>query len=197
MLVKGYPQRLTFTVQKGPRGLIDALCTSLNIPADHFVQAEFSGSVDIINKLGGITVTIDNPIRDTWTGLSIAKTGAVQLDGTQALALVRSRQAELLVDGKWISETEGADARATWGAKVMLSLIEKAKSRAWNPVELQSLLWTLTGAITTDSGTGLFDLARLRSVAGQLTELPYGATSVAGPPTQAHPVEITGATKRQ
>lgn len=196
VLVKGYPQRLTFTLQKGPQGLVDALCTSLNIPADHFVQVEFSGFVDIINKLGGITVTIDDPIRDTWTGLSIAKTGEVTLNGTQALALVRSRQGELLVDGKWIPETDGADARATWGAKVMLALIKKAKSRAWNPVELQRLLWTLTGAITTDSDTGLFDLAGLRSVGGPMTELPYGATTITGPPTQAHPVEITGATKK-
>lgn len=105
---------------------------------------------------------------------------AVQLDGQAALALVRSRTAEELVAGAWAPASDGADQRAKWGGVVMTTIVAKATSQSKNPIRLQNLLWELSGALTTDVGTSLFDLATLSSSGASPTELPHQTSTYAG-----------------
>lgn len=180
LIVNDAPVRAALAMQKAPQGLIDGLCTTLRIPADHFVQIDFGGFVSIVDELGGITVDLPHPIRDPMTGLNVPKAGHIHLDGQAALALVRSRTAEELINGMWVSTGDGADRRAKWGGVVMSTVVAKAKTEATNPLVLQSLLWTLSGALTTDSGTGLFDLPSLSSAGGDPIELPHQKSTYAG-----------------
>ena len=180
LLVNKAPVRAALAMQKSPQGLIDGLCTTLKIPADHFVQVDFGGFVSVVDELGGITVDLPHPIRDPMTGLDVPKAGHVHLDGQAALALVRSRTGEELIDGTWVPTSDGADQRAKWGGVVMSAVVAKAKSKSTNPFVLQSLLWTLSAALTTDPGTGLFHLATLSSTGGSPTELPHQKSTYAG-----------------
>ncbi|PRZ42050.1 LytR family transcriptional attenuator [Antricoccus suffuscus] len=194
LIVDKAPVRATLAMQKGPQGLIDGLCTTLRIPADHFVQIDFGGFVAVVDDLGGIDVNLPHPIRDPITGLDVPKAGEVHLDGQTALALVRSRTAEELINGAWVPTSDGPDQRAKWGGVVMSKVVAKATSKAKNPLVLQGLLWTLTGALTTDSGTGLFDLTRLSSASGNPTELPHQKSTYAGTDIASRAVQPDGST---
>ncbi len=59
--------------------------------------------------VGGVGVSLDAPVRDTYTGLDLPA-GTQVLDGVSALAAVRSRHTEVLTDATWttLSEADGA-----------------------------------------------------------------------------------------
>ena len=58
----------------------------------------------LVDGLGGITIEFEHPARDTESGLFVTETGPVELDGEQALAYVRSRHYEELIDGQWVED---------------------------------------------------------------------------------------------
>lgn len=178
--VAGKIERLTLTLQDGPQSLVDGLCNSLGIAGDHFLSITMAGFADVVDALGGVSVALPHAIRDPSAGLAIMSTGSVHLDGRTALALVRSRNPQQLIDGRWLGSDPdvGAAARTKWAGMVFAALRAKAKG-VRNPLRLQALAWTATGAITTDSHTGLDDLRALRSFNGSVIDLPttsLGAT---------------------
>jgi anionic cell wall polymer biosynthesis LytR-Cps2A-Psr (LCP) family protein len=38
------------------------------IPINHFIQVDFAGFIDIVDSLGGVTLFLDEPIRDAYAG---------------------------------------------------------------------------------------------------------------------------------
>jgi LCP family protein required for cell wall assembly len=70
------------------------------IEVDHFARIDFSGFADIIDALGGVDVCVDNPVRDAKAQLDLPA-GCTHVNGTQALAWVRTRHTEEYVDGEW------------------------------------------------------------------------------------------------
>jgi LCP family protein required for cell wall assembly len=70
------------------------------IRVDHFARIDFSGFKRVIDALGGVEICVDNPVRDAKSFLDLPA-GCSQADGFQALAWVRSRRTEELVDGAW------------------------------------------------------------------------------------------------
>jgi LCP family protein required for cell wall assembly len=157
----GRLSRLALTLLDGPQQLIDAVCATLRVAVQHLVLIDFDGFVDLIDALGGVTVAIPRPIRDSHTGLDLESPGRQRLDGVAALALVRSRQAELLIDGAWKPEPDGAVARAVRAAVVLKAARRAAMGRAWNLAAVNRAMWTAADHITTDGATGLSDLALL------------------------------------
>lgn len=70
------------------------------IEIDHFARVDFSGFQRVIDSLGGVQICVENPVRDAQSFLDLPA-GCSQADGFQALAWVRSRRTEELVDGTW------------------------------------------------------------------------------------------------
>lgn len=70
------------------------------IEVDHFARIDFSGFQRVIDALGGIQICFDHSVRDSKSGLSLPA-GCTNATGAQALAWVRSRSTEELVDGEW------------------------------------------------------------------------------------------------
>lgn len=169
----GEIDRLTLTLQLGPQAVVDSLCNTLNVAVTRFVEITMAGFAHVVDTVGGVTVTIPYPIRDAFTGLNITRTGQVHLNGTQALALVRSRTPQQLIRGRWVgaSEPAGAADRTRWAGTVFTALQHKAKNAVPDPFAMQSLAWAGTGALTTDNHTGLTDLFGLRG-AGAITDVP-------------------------
>ena len=169
----GEVDRLTLTLLSGPQATVDALCNTLGVAVTRFVEITMAGFARIVDAVGGLTVAIPHPIRDAGSGLYISRSGRVHVNGTQALALVRSRTPQQLIDGHWTgtSEVAGAADRTRWAGLVFAALQHKARAQVPDPVGMQSLAWAATGALTTDSHTGLSDLLGLRG-AGAVTDVP-------------------------
>ncbi|NNG37149.1 LCP family protein [Nakamurella aerolata] len=166
--------RVALALQDGPQGLADGICNTLGVAVTDMAIVNFRTFAAAVDAVGGVPVTLPTPIRDRATGLEIGDAGPRTLDGVQALALVRSRQAELLVKGRWVAESDavGAQQRADWGGAVLSAFAGRAKSAVGNPVVAQRLAWTLSGGLQVSSGLGLADLIQLRGVDPRVPVLP-------------------------
>jgi LCP family protein required for cell wall assembly len=172
---QGGLERAALTLDSGgPQELVDGLCTTLGVGVGHFAMLTRAGFADIVDAAGGITVRVPTPVRDPSVGLMIDRTGAVHLDGAQALALVRSRHPQYLRDGVWIRlrEHAGARARARNAGEVFAALRRAGSDLRENPLRLQRVLWDVTGNLTVDRGTGLTDLLGLLHGSARLQVLP-------------------------
>ncbi len=63
----------------------------LGLDIQYRVHVDWAALVQIVDGLGGITVTLDEDIEDTWTNTFIKAGEPVMLNGEQALGLARAR----------------------------------------------------------------------------------------------------------
>ena len=172
---QGGLERAALTLDSGgPQALADGLCSTLGVGVGHLAMLTRTGFADIVDATGGVTVHLRTPVRDPSVGLELDETGDVHLDGTQALALVRSRHPQYLRGGSWtrLGEHAGARARARNAGTVFTALRHAAGELKWNPLRLQRVLWAVSGDVTVDNGTDLSDLVGLLHGAGRLHVLP-------------------------
>jgi len=73
----------------GPSGAINAVKSLTGIDVNHYITMEFTGFEQIVNAVGGVPIHLNEPINDPHSGYLPA--GDLNLDGWQALVLVRSR----------------------------------------------------------------------------------------------------------
>ncbi|OJX38087.1 MAG: hypothetical protein BGO78_08625 [Chloroflexi bacterium 44-23] len=73
-------------VQKGsgPYAAMDTVRQNFGVTIDYFARIRFNGLKEIVNAMGGITLTLDEP-------MSGYEAGQITLDGDQALAFARDR----------------------------------------------------------------------------------------------------------
>ncbi|MDH6143361.1 LCP family protein required for cell wall assembly [Kitasatospora sp. GP30] len=110
---------------------------------NHFVEIDFSGFASFIDAIGGATVTTTVNIHDKESGLNLPA-GTNHLNGTQALAFVRTRH----------GVGDGSDlGRIELQKQMVKSIVKQVSSIGLfgNPVKLYSVGDTLTKSITTDS----------------------------------------------
>jgi LCP family protein required for cell wall assembly len=74
----------------GPACAVKTVEAMTGIRMDHYVEIDFSGFKDLVNALGGVTVTTTEPIHDPDSHLSLPK-GTHHLNGEQSLGFVRTR----------------------------------------------------------------------------------------------------------
>lgn len=177
----GAPTRLALTLLDGVQQTVDALCRTLKVGVNHVVMIDGAGVTDTVNARGGVTVTLDHPVRDAQAALALPA-GTQRLDGTQALALVRSRHPEQNVGGTWrtADEATGAAWRASWSATVFTNLQNQLASAG--PSTLAKVAWTVSGDLTVDSGMGppqFIELARAASSPKTLPIRTMGGLAVA------------------
>jgi hypothetical protein len=95
------------------------------------------------------------------SGLSIAQTGCQVLDGAQALSLSRSRYFQYYSDGEWHSDLSSDLGRIQRQNLVIAAALDKAKSSAYNPLRLNSLLTSVVHDFSKDNGLSPDDLFSL------------------------------------
>ncbi|MER8183728.1 LCP family protein [Kitasatospora sp. NPDC094015] len=125
---------------------------------DHFVQIDFAGFADLIDTIGGVTVTTSVAISDQDSGLKLPA-GTTHLNGDQALAFVRTRH----------GVGDGSDLGRIELQKQMVKSIMKQVGGAGittNPAKLWATADKLTSSVTTDS-----DLGSVSALAGLVTTL--------------------------
>ncbi|MGK7378669.1 LCP family protein [Planococcus sp. 1R117A] len=80
---------------EGPRSTIDTVENLLEVPVDYYVRMNFDAFIDVVDALGGIEVTVPYDLKeqdenDKKDAIEL-KAGLQTLNGSQALALARTR----------------------------------------------------------------------------------------------------------
>jgi anionic cell wall polymer biosynthesis LytR-Cps2A-Psr (LCP) family protein len=113
-----------------------------------------------VDAVGGIDVTFANPSRDTASGLVIEEAGTHHLDGTQALAYVRSRHFEELKDGVWVEDPLSDLGRVARQRAFLASLLTEVTSTK-NPFKLSSITDAMAVGMKIDDAMSFLDALRL------------------------------------
>ncbi|MEN8114018.1 MAG: LCP family protein [Actinomycetota bacterium] len=137
------------------------------IKVDNVAIFDFEGFEQIIDGVGGVEICADYPMRDRRAELDFPG-GCVNADGAMALAWVRSRHTQQLVDGSWRSVPGTGDLmRNQHQQDVIIELAKKLKTFD-SPSDLAAKVEELSNAFTVDEGLGLADAI---SLAWSLREL--------------------------
>ncbi|MGW7247895.1 LCP family protein [Streptomyces decoyicus] len=76
----------------GPQLLVRTVEYNTGLHIDHYAEIGFTGFANIVDAMGGVEMNLDKGFTDKWSGADF-QTGKQTLDGTQALAYVRTRHA--------------------------------------------------------------------------------------------------------
>ncbi len=144
----------------GPKRLILTIQQSLGIPIHHYLEVDFVSFAKLVDSLGGVTIDFPNPAFDTHSGLDVAQSGAVELDGAQALAFVRSRHYTEVINGKNRTDPTGDLGRVTRQQQFLTAVLSKL-GESKNPVSLARAANSASGGLRIDDTIGLLDAARL------------------------------------
>jgi LCP family protein required for cell wall assembly len=83
--------KIDAALYEGPSQLVAAIEQDFAIPIQHFVELNFETFANVVNALGGVKMYFPMPVFDAYSGLNQLATGCIQLNGTQALQVVRAR----------------------------------------------------------------------------------------------------------
>ena len=126
------------------------------IPVDHLARVDFDGFSQVVNTMGGIRVCVDHPRRDLKSHLDLPTTGCQHLDGEEALAWVRSRHPEELVNGDW-RPLGGSDfGRQERQQDVLFQMAAKAATFT-SPTSLSKRLSAVASSVRLDTSWSLSD----------------------------------------
>jgi len=130
------------------------------IKVDNFAIFTFDGFSEVIDGVGGIEICTEYPMRDKKSFLDIPG-GCINADGATALAWVRSRHTQQLVDGKWRSVPGASDlTRNQHQQDVLIQLAKKLRDFD-SPSDLAAKIEDLSHAFTVDDGLGISDAISL------------------------------------
>ena len=178
----GEKGRINSTFAAGPANLITAV-EQLGIPVDHYMEINFVSFAELVDAVGGITVDFPNPARDESSGLYVDEAGPNRLDGSEALAYVRSRHYTELVDGQWVTDPT-ADLGRTVRQRAFLTSLMHELSGERNPISLFRIPGALSGGMKLDTTLGYLDALSLvwdmRDFSPETVELPVTPRTTSG-----------------
>lgn len=145
----------------GPGTLVQTVEQDFHIPINAFVSVNFNGVLKLTQALGGINVYFPFPSKDKMSGLS-QNAGCQLLNGTQALALARSRFFYYYENGKWQYDDTGEFGRIHRQHTVIRAMISKAESSMLgNPLALNRFIGTAVHDVSISRGLSFSQLVRL------------------------------------
>ncbi|GAA3487159.1 MULTISPECIES: LCP family protein [Streptomyces] len=130
----------------GPVCAVKTVERLANIRMDHYLEVDFSGFKQIIDELGGVSLTTTRAINDPKSKLELAA-GTHRLTGEQSLGLVRTR--------KTVGDSSDL-GRIQLQQAFVKALMEQVKEVGVfsSPKKMYNLADTATRTVTTDSGLG-------------------------------------------
>ncbi|MER5179592.1 LCP family protein [Streptomyces sp. NPDC002896] len=143
----------------GPVCAVKTVEQLTDVRMDHYIEIDFAGFADLVDALGGVTVTTKEDIDDDKSHLHLAA-GTHHLDGTKALALARTRHG--IGDGSDLG-------RIGLQQQLIKAMLEEATASdlLTSPTRLYDVADAVTGSLTTD--TGLDSLGELMGLADALS----------------------------
>lgn len=141
----------------GPACIVQTISTLTDIPIHHYMEVDLAGFVDVVDAIGGVSLYLDQPMRDRYAGLDLPS-GCVTLDGMTGLSFVRARK---------IDSDFGRMARQQRFAKEVVAQAVSVDTLV-NVPRLLSLVDAAAGSVQTDQG---FDLRKMQRLAFSLRDL--------------------------
>jgi LCP family protein required for cell wall assembly len=140
----------------GPELLTVAVEDFTGVQVDHFVLFDFEGFKAIIDRVGGVEICVENPVRDSKTDPDLdLPAGCTVADGPMTLSWVRSRHTRELVDGIWRSMANVSDlTRNERQQELLLEALGRLKSFR-SMAEFGAVIEDLAGTFTIDEGLSL------------------------------------------
>ncbi|WP_411091098.1 LCP family protein [Streptomyces sp. 049-1] len=142
--------------QAGPACVVKTVEKMSGVRMDHYMEIDFAGFKGLVDAIGGVPVTVEEPIKDPASGLDLSA-GTHTLDGTESLAFVRTRH----------GVGDGSDlGRIGLQQQFLIALLSEVKKQdlLGSPTKTYKIADSLTTALTTDSElaslTSLADFAR-------------------------------------
>jgi len=127
---------------------------------DHYMEIGFLGVVNVVDAVGGVHLCLDAPVKDSHSGADLPA-GCQNLNGTQSLALIRTRYS-----------LANSDISRMANQQKFVAALAKSAMRPGvelNPFTLYPFLNSALGAIAVDDGSGLSDLVSMARKVGPIT----------------------------
>ena len=161
----GTSRRINIAVEQGGAPLlIKTIGETFGIPINHYVQVDFASFRGLVDAIDGVPVYIPRPARDAQTGLDFPDPGCHMLSADEALAYVRSRHYQELIDGRWVEDARSDLGRIARQQDFIRRALSRAIDRgARNPGTLDQLIDVGLSGVTVDSeltAGDIFDLGR-------------------------------------
>jgi LCP family protein required for cell wall assembly len=161
--------KIDAALYQGPDQLIAAIEEDFGIPIQHFVELNFDSFINVVQALGGIKMYFPEPVYDAYSGLNVQTTGCLQLNGTQALQVVRARHVQYKGPGVttddpsyWPQEAQSDIARIRRDHEFLRVLATAVKAKGLsNPITDQQLISGVAGQLTVDAGFSASDMISL------------------------------------
>jgi LCP family protein required for cell wall assembly len=172
-----------------PSLLVATILQNFHIPINHFVEVNFLGLQNMVNAIGGVHLDFKYPLRDrelvngvnhNMTGLRILKTGCQLVTGTQALALVRSRNIQYEVKGVWYDDYGSDFTRIRNQQTFFRAVIHQLNHEITNPFALNDFINSAVHDLTIDDTLTEGTLVKL---AGEFHSFPPGSLETVTMPT--------------
>ncbi len=152
--------RINSSFNSGPNLLVRTIEDNFGIPINHVLQVDFGGFTGAVNALGGVKMNFNYPAQDAFSGLDVTTTGCQVLNGTQALAVARSRHYMYYADGYWQSDPTSDLGRIQRQDEFLRALIGSAKSKL-NPLTINAFLGSLPQGLVPDDQFNLNEVINL------------------------------------
>lgn len=143
--------------QAGAEALMAEVSDILDIDIQYYAHLNWGSLVQIVDTLGGITVTLDEDIEDYYyTGIVFEAGVPYDIDGIHAVALARARH----------GTANGDFSRGASQQKILLGIRDKALSKGLSLTDLLNLANTLGDNLRTN-----FSVDEIKTVAHLATNL--------------------------
>jgi LCP family protein required for cell wall assembly len=188
-------QKINAALNDDVDALVQTVQNTFGIPIQSWVLVNFNGLMSAVQTVGGIKLDFTYPVRDdddgnNNSGLSIPQAGCQNLNGSQTLALSRSRFYQYEVrPGVWEADGTGDIGRIERQNIIIEALMDKAKS-TYNPLTLNAFIGSVVHDVKVGglSSSQLFSLAvRYRGFSGsslQTATVPTTTASTAAGSSQ-------------
>ena len=179
----GREGRINGTYNDGPGNLVAAVQENLDVPVNHYAEVDFASFAGLIDAVGGVTIDFEHPAFDTASGLNVITSGPVTLDGTAALAYVRSREYTEVIDGEEVRDPTADLGRQERQKDFLVTALGEVAGER-NPLSLGRAASALSGGLTVDSSLGFTEaLSFARRLGGSTPEtvvLPTRGARIGG-----------------
>lgn len=158
--------------QGGSQLLAQTVEQNTGVHVDHYAEIGLGGFSGLVDAVGGVNVSLDDPIHDKDAGINL-EAGPQDMDGPTALGFVRARH-----------DVKGGDlGRAANQRKVLGALVDQTMSPATllNPFRMFPLSSAASKTFTVNDSDHVWHLASLATTLGDVskgegvtTSAPFG-----------------------
>jgi len=140
----------------GAELLAETIRVNFDMPIHHVIEIDFSGFAELVDAAGGVAIEFPYEARDLKSGLNVPA-GTDTLNGTMAVAYVRSRSYQELRDGSWVS-MNADDIGRTQRQQVALKALVSSMASPAAIIRVPAVLGALDAGLKRDESLGPLNL---------------------------------------